>query len=101
MADDQKEERIAADIRKNEMNVGRRDEGSVEIKEVANSEQFTEDLNRSGSEMNDTVNDLEGTAEVAEEEKPRPVKRGPFSFENFFHDFENFKAIYHFSFFFF
>lgn len=84
MADDQKEERIAADIRKNEMNVGRRDEGSVEIKEVANSEQFTEDLNRSGSEMNDTVNDLEETAEVAKEEKPRPVKRGPFSFKNFF-----------------
>lgn len=74
--DDSKQERTIVDVGEDEINVGRKDEGSVEIKEVTSSEPFTEDLNRSGSERNDTTNDVEETAKIAKEEKPKPVKRG-------------------------
>ncbi|EFO28267.1 hypothetical protein LOAG_00224 [Loa loa] len=76
MVDDRKEERTVADVRKGEMNVGRKDEGSVEMKEAASSEPLTEDLNRSGSGMNDSISDIDEIAEVTKEEKPKPVKRG-------------------------
>ncbi|KAL3997769.1 DEK C terminal domain family protein [Acanthocheilonema viteae] len=73
---DGKQNKTIADVGKDEMNVEGKDEGSVEIKEVESSAPFTEDLNKSGSEMNDAINDLEETPKVAKKEKSKPVKKG-------------------------
>ncbi|VDK72704.1 unnamed protein product [Onchocerca ochengi] len=75
MDDDRKEEKTVADVKKYEMNVGKRDEGSVEIKEAASSKPFDENLDKSSSEMNDTINDLKEISEVTKKEKLKPVKR--------------------------
>lgn len=82
MVDDCKQERILADIGKDEVNEEGKNEGiSGQIKEPEGAEQFAGDFKGSSIETNNTTSDVKRSARVAitgkaKAEKPNPVKRG-------------------------